>query len=266
MLLLHPLLYLLLSLGTIATLHSVDLFNRKKSEQDKPNNDNASIKKSLSEIQTYLQKLRAIVAGALEDNTFSQKDVDTSLKQIQLQKQALPELLDDKDPIIKEKVTIISFLAQALIEELAVLDFWIQPYEAYERDLLDNLKKLPNAGIVIKPDPKKLYEELGLQAGQGQKLSFNGIRQKYQQRYDALQKKDPANFDAVYFRPYLRALDYVFKTPYSKAQYDAYLAGKGVYSKKSQALKPYAPTIQRLYDVDTPELKIMAKTLEAARA
>lgn len=224
----------------------------------------------LDTTQADLQKLRVIVAQALDTGKFPTKDVSKLIDNLKPQTAAIMESLDYADPKtkdqLKEKANIIKLMFQALLEETAVLDLWSRGYEAYELDLMDNFKRLPNKVITNKPDLKKLYEELNVPTQEGKKLSFNGIRGNYKKRFDDLQKKDPASFDNFYFRPYLRVLDYVFKTPYSKMQYDAYLAGKAVYDKKTNALKSNMKAIQKLFTEDLPQLGTLPIMIEAELA
>ncbi len=222
----------------------------------------------LEEIQADLQKLREIVTEALKTGKFSSTDV--TVNHLNAQSDAIVASLETADPKtkaqLKEKATIIKLTYQALLEEAAVLELWSRGYDAYGSDLIDNFKRLPNKVITNKPDLKKLYEELNVPTQEGKKLSFNGIRGKYQTRFEELQKKDPANFDNLYFRPYLRVLDYVFKTSYSKMQYDAYLDGKAAYDKKTNALKPNMKAIQKLFMEDLTQLGTLPTMIEAELA
>ena len=61
----------------------------------------------------------------------------------------------------------------------------------------------------------------------------------------------------------MRVLQYVFRTPYSKKQYEAFLAGKESYNAKGKILKDYKETIQKLFAQDLPELRVITGTLQA---
>lgn len=240
---------------------------KKKQAQVAPMKSPAQL---LDETQADLQKLRVIVAQALDTGKFPAKDVNKLIANLKPQSAAILEALGSADikakEQLKEKANIIKLMYQALLEETAVLDLWSRGYEAYELDLMDNFKRLPNKVITQKPDLKKLYEELNVPTAEGKKLSFNGIRNKYQARFNELKQKDPASFDNLYFRPYLRVLDYVFKTPYSKMQYDAYLDGKSVYDKKTTALKANVKAIQKLFTEDLPQLGTLPVVIETELA
>jgi len=226
----------------------------------------------IDETKDDLQKLREIVAKALDTGKFSAKDVTTIINRLKPQSDAIADALQGADiktkEQLKEKATIIKLMYQALLEEAAVLELWSRGYDAYEFDLKDNfkiLRQMPNAKIAV-PDLKKLYEELNITTAEGKKLSFNGIRGKYQARFKELEKKEPAKFDYFYFKPYLRVLDYVFKTPYSKTQYDAFLDGQSAYDKKTKALQSNAQAIQKLFAEDLPQLGTLPSTIEAELA
>lgn len=219
----------------------------------------------LARIQKSFTTLRTIVIDALEQNSFNAKLLESTLKGLEVDQVAL-SLLEKLDipsrDSLKESSDQIVFTFQALLEETGVLDLWVQGYDAYSRDLEDNFKNLPNA-FVQKPDFKKLYEELGIPTAQGKKASFSTIQDAYKNRFDELKKQHGKDFDDRLFRPYLRVLQYVFRTFYSKAQYDLFLAGKDVYTTKSKVLEKHKGSIQKLFGQDLPALRLITGTLQA---
>ena len=206
----------------------------------------------LTQIQKDLQTIRVTIADALEKNTFNEKNLNLVVERLNnaLNKTAIFENLNQQEKEqLQEQAQTILLQYQAALEEAGVLDLWMDGYDAYVNDLNDNFKRLPNQ-FVAKPDNKKLYQELGFVDGEGQKKTFNQVRQRYQEKFNALKKDHQQDFDTEYFRPYLRVLDYVFKTPYSKVQYDAYAAGPAKYNEKINALKKYTTTIHNLFRRD----------------
>jgi hypothetical protein len=221
--------------------------------------------KLLTDIKTGFTTVRTIVIDALEKNSFNEKLLKKTLTDLTNYEKKL-FLLETLDQAAHDELKAISDMivlsSLALVEEAGVLDLWVQGYDAYLRDLEDNLKNLPNKAVK-KPDFNKLYEELGMSTAEGKKASFNTIQAKYSERFDALNKQHPKDFDETYFRPYLRVLQYVFRTPYSKNQYDAFLAGKAAYDAKGKVLAAYKPTIQKLFGEDIPVLRMISGTLQS---
>ena len=206
----------------------------------------------LTQIKKDLQTVRVTIADALEKNTFNEKNLNLVVQRLNsaMSKTAILENLSPQEKEqLQEQAQTILLQYQAALEEAGVLDLWMDGYDAYERDLQDNFKRLPNQ-FVAKPDNKKLYQELGFAQGEAQRKTFNQVRQKYQEKFNTLKKAHPQDFDTEYFRPYLRVLDYVFKTPYSKVQYDAYVAGPAKYNEKINALKKYSNAIHNLFRRD----------------
>ncbi len=207
----------------------------------------------LIQVESNLQKLRKIVASALEESKFSKADVDTAIKNLNEAAKnidVLEELSEDLKPLARKIVKTY----EALLEETAVLELWMKGYSAYQDDLEHNFRLLPNE-FIQKPNLKNLYKELGFKPKEGPNESFNAVRQQYKQKYNMF--KSYKNFDEYYFRPYLRALDYVFRTPYSKAQYDTFLNGLSTYNKKKFALDAYKDRIEKLFRTDLPNLAVL---------
>lgn len=227
-------------------------------------------KKLLDQIKNDLQALRSIVADALENNvvnTSHLNDTVNRLNKAAKESSVLELLSDDVRVLLKPQAAVLLQIYQALQEDAAVLDLWTRGYEGYEKDLDDNFQKLllPHAAIK-KPDNKKLYEELGLKVELGRNASFNRIQNKYHQKFNDLQekaKKTKEDFDSTYFRPYLRVLDYIFRTPYGKIQYDIYLEGPAAYTKKTSTLKKYEKIIQKLFTQDIPQLSFLTGTIRS---
>lgn len=223
-----------------------------------------SAQKLLTDIKTGFTTVRTVVIDALEKNSFNEKLLKKTLADLNnyQKKLSLLETLDqDSREELKPLSDMIVLSSQALIEEAGVLDLWVKGYDAYVRDLEDNFKKLPNKAVK-KPDFKKLYEELGMSTAQGEKASFTTVLAKYQERFNTLKKEHSADFEETYFRPYLRVLQYVFVTPYSKKQYEAFLAGKTTYDAKGKALAAHKSAIQKLFEQDVPTLRMISGTLQ----
>lgn len=223
----------------------------------------------LTQIRADLQTVRTIVVDTLEKGTFNQKDLDAAVKRLSDATNTITvvDKLDQKaKDSLKQQAQTINLTFQALQEEAGVLSLWSEGFDAYIKDLDDNFKNLPLKDLP-KPDYKKLYEELGFKnATEGQKASFNGVRQNYQQRFNNLQAKaaNPTAFDNDYFRPYLRVLDYIFKTPYSKLQYDAFLAGPTTYNNKAAGFKKYGKAINKLFLEDLSHIRFITGILDGA--
>jgi len=232
---------------------------------DKKSSPFKDSEKLLLSIQKGLKDLRIVVIDALEKNSFNVKLLSDSLGTLtaDVEKLSLLEKLDqDSREKLKELSDTIVLTYQALFEETGVLDLWVHGYDAYMHDLEDNFKNLPNT-VIQKPDFKRLYEELGLSTEQGKKASFTTIQESYKTRFDALKEQYSEEFETTCFRPYLRVLQYVFRTVYSKKQYEAWLLGKEVYDEKGSELKDYKSSIQKLFGEDLPALRIITGTLQA---
>lgn len=223
----------------------------------------------LTQIRADLQTVRTIVVDTLEIGTFNQKDLDAAVKRLSDATNTITvvEKLDQKaKDSLKQQAQTINLTFQSLQEEAGVLALWSEGFDAYVKDLDDNFKSLPHKDLP-KPDYKKLYEELDFKSAvEGQKAPFNAVRQNYQERFNNLQAKaaNPTTFDNDYFRPYLRVLDYIFKTPYSKAQYDAFLTGPTAYNNKAANFKKYAKAINKLFLEDLSHLRFITGILEGA--
>lgn len=215
----------------------------------------------LNAIFNDYQKLRVIFSDALETDVLKEKELEEAIKRLEESYKKI-NIIENLDTGLKNNlkglVRKIVNTYTALLEEAYVFDLWTRDYEGYEADLQNNFSHLPNQHLQ-KPDFKKLYEELGFKPGQ--KVTFNEVRQKYQERYDELKKKAGNNFENDYFRPYLRVLDYIFRTPYSKVQYDIYLQGEQVYNNKAKKLKSFKPSVKKV--LENTDLAMLSGTLNS---
>jgi len=240
-------------------------FEKPVSKADKVSPE-AQAEQLLEGISADLKKVRTIVLDALEKKKFDKKALDAAIMRLRdyATKITLLETLDAATKnALKEQAVMISMAFQALQEETGVLELWLSGYDAYEKDLNDNFKNLPSA-FLKRPDNKNLYKELGFASvAEGRRASFNAVRQNYQERFDTIKINHKNNFDENYFRPYLRVLDYLFKTPYSKKQYDAYLNGKVQYEAEVKPLKVYEGAIQKLFAQDLSELRVITGIIQS---
>ncbi|MDZ4097836.1 MAG: hypothetical protein U1E13_03940, partial [Methylophilaceae bacterium] len=224
----------------------------------------------LTRIETGFMTLRTLVADAFNKNSLDESRLEKTLSELfaTQEKLFIFESLDKKQrAALKGQSDRVVTASLALVAEAGVLDLWVQGYDAYVQDLEDNFKSLSHENSnqcgLKKPDFKKLYEELGMSSVQGQTALFAVIQKKYQERFDALKKQHGEHFDDLCFKPYLRVLQYIFRTPYSKMQYDAFLSGEDLYALKANALSRHKQTIQKLFGQDLPELTIIIGTLKA---
>ncbi|PKN03584.1 hypothetical protein CVU75_01445 [Candidatus Dependentiae bacterium HGW-Dependentiae-1] len=224
----------------------------------------------LTRIETGFTTLRTLVADAFNKNSFDESRLQKTLSELfaTQEKLSIFESLDEKQrAALKGQADQIGAASLALVAEAGALDLWVQGYAAYVQDLEDNFKSLSHENSnqcgLKRPDFKKLYEELGMSSEQGQTALFAVIQKKYQERFNALKKHYGEQFDDLCFKPYLRVLQYIFRTPYSKMQYDAFLSGEALYALKAKALAPYKQTIQKFFGQDLPELTIIVGTLKA---
>lgn len=219
----------------------------------------------LTTVQERLSVVRSVVGDALEKNTFDEKRLSDALENLHLAGEKLP-VLEKLDVVSREKLQPLSHgittIYQGLVEEAGVLDLWVQGYDAYVDDLKDNFKNLPNTAL-LKPAFDALYDELGISLQASKQISFATVQEQYKKRFDALKAKYGDEFEFLCFRPYLRVLQYVFRTPYSKKQYDTFLMGKDLYNAKGKTLKAHVPTIQKLFGQDLAQLSIIKATLQA---
>ena len=137
--------------------------------------------KLLNSILNDFQKLRVILGDALEKNVINSKELNNSLQRLNDSYKKI-DILDNLDPKLKNAfkdiAKRITDTYKALLEEAMVINLWMRNYKGYEDDLNDNFHSLPNE-YLKKPDNKKLYEELGFKPGEGQKKTFNSVRQHY---------------------------------------------------------------------------------------
>lgn len=216
-------------------------------------------------VKEQLEVLRKVVAQSLEKNIFDNAKQQQAVQELIKAQDVLSLLssLDDESRASLHELSItIGFTYQALLEEAGVLALWVQGYAAYEKDLADNFQHLPNA-IIQKPDFRKLYEELGIETKQGIKASFTTVRDAYQKRFDTLKAQYSDDFEPLCFRPYLRVLDYIFKTLYSKMQYDAFVVGALLYNGKETALAKHKKAIEKLFTQDITSFAVLVNTVKA---
>jgi hypothetical protein len=221
----------------------------------------------LSLIDKELQDLSEAVFTMFQGKILNQ--VGLSLTLLQLTRDAknlsrLETLSENlrKDDQLKQLSDSIKSKYAIVQAEVGALEVLLQGYDAYQRDLAENFQRLPNK-VLPKPDVKKLYEELGLSAETGIAASFDSVLKNYEQRFASLQKIGGDDFDSLYFRPYLRVLQYVFRTALSKQVYDLFLRGELVYAAKSELVKKYEKTIKKLFNQDVPSLSVIPGTISS---
>ncbi|MCL4361437.1 hypothetical protein M1446_03715 [Candidatus Dependentiae bacterium] len=218
-----------------------------KKEDKQSEADFKASEELLNYIKKDFEKLRGIIADALEKNVLDMNQLNAAIKRLSDYNKRidiLERLNKNQKSKLKSLAKIIDMTYNALKEEAYVLQLWMQGYQKYETDLNDNFK---SNQFVKKPDFKKLYEELGFKPGEGSKASFNAVRQKYKELYNKIKSqadKSRQDFND-YFIPYLRPIEYVFRTPYSKLQYEAYLQGQAVYNNKANQYKKFETAINK---------------------
>lgn len=235
-------------------------------------NNSEFAKKLLQDIKQSLNDLRAAFLDVLAKNSMDEKRVNDAMVNIETNflERTVEELDDSSKKQLKQEANRTLITIKALFEEAAIVDLWMKKYDTFVADLDHNFRHLPNK-FVAKPDYKKLYEELGFkidektQQNEGQKASITTVRKKYQNLFDQLKKvadKNKEDFDSVYFDPYLRAIDYAFRTPYSKMQYDTFLQGKSEYDKKADVIEKYKSILKRFNSNTVPAIMAIKGILE----
>ena len=75
------------------------------------------------------------------------------------------------------------------------------------------------------------------------------------------QKKEGDKYYSKYFIPFFRPLDYIFRTPYSKIQYDIFLQGENAYNQKAKNFKKIEPSVKKI--IESQELAMLSGTIKS---